>query len=120
MVTAQFLKKKKFKKGGNFPSGLPVVHPLFFSRATTSFEVWEKLFEVWGGLRQGASPCFMVDIGVSGIQEEVWQWFATFSHTLFAESERYQWGSARTPSGGAKTRLPSLPILLMAAMMPRF
>ena len=58
-------------------------------------------------------PGFPVDIGVSAVQEEVWQWFATFSHTLFAESERYQWGSARTPSGGAKTRLPSLPILLI-------
>ena len=92
-----------------------MVHPLFFSRATTSFEVWEKLFEVWSGLRRGASPCFR---WFSAVQEEVWQWFATFSHILFAESERYQWGSARTPSGGAKTRLPSLPILWMAAMMP--
>ena len=80
----------KTKRKG-FPSGLPVVYPFFhsprrFSRITTSFEVWEKLFEVWGGLQQGASPCFLVDL-------EVWQWFDTFSLTLFAESQQYQWGS---------------------------
>ena len=69
---------------------------------------WRAVVDLW----QGASPCFLGGYWGFLPARRKFGNGLPLSSIPFAESERNQWGSARTPSGNAKTRLPSLPILL--------